>query len=49
MLSVALVACLLLRIVASMYRPRSEKALGSLCLPPQVEVENFVFKLFHSA
>jgi hypothetical protein len=31
-----------------MYRPFSVKALGSLFLPPQLEVEIFDFKFFHS-
>jgi hypothetical protein len=37
-----------LRIVASIYRPFSEKALGSFTLPPFVEVENFDFNGSHS-
>ena len=40
---VAWVACGLLSIVASIYKPFSVNALGSLTLPPLIEVENFDF------
>ncbi len=46
--SVALTACGLLRMVASMYRPFSGKAVGSLTFPPFIEVENFDFNPSHS-
>ena len=41
-------ACWLLRMVANMYKPFSEKALGSLTFPPFIEVENFDFNPSHS-
>ena len=45
---VAFIACGLLRIVASIYRPFSVNALGSFTFPPFIEVENFGFNTFHS-
>jgi hypothetical protein len=50
--TIAMVVCValgLLRMVASMYNPFSVKADGSLCLPPQLEIKIFDFKLFHSS
>ena len=42
------VATLLLRMVASIYKPFSVKAFGVLTFPPFFEVENFDFNKSHS-
>ena len=47
----AIVVCVatgLFKMVASMYKPFSVKALGRFTLPPLIEVDNFDFKASHS-
>jgi hypothetical protein len=45
---VAYVATGPFKIVASIYKPFSVKALGSFVFPPLIEVENLVFIFIHS-